>query len=240
MAIYKGEPIGSLFDITSYSFDATKHITTGDGGMITCLNKEMAGKIRKFGSLGYKVLSNNDGRIRLNKDIFQDPDYSRHDDLGLNYRMSEFAAAVGLAQTTKIDEFVDKRKKYAMIFEEVINKCDFITPQKVEKDSISSYWTYAVRFHHKDITWKEFRSKFIELGGDGIYAAWKLLYKEDLFINENWKKKCPDLYKNYRHNICKNAELIQKQIMQFVLSYESEEEVYSQAEILKRTINSFS
>ena len=102
LAEYKGKPIASLFDITSFSFDATKHMTTGDGGMITTNNKNTAIKIRKFGCLGYKALTAKDGRIRNIKDIFQSPNYSRHDDIGLNYRMSEFQGAIGVAQTRKL------------------------------------------------------------------------------------------------------------------------------------------
>ncbi|MDB9872765.1 DegT/DnrJ/EryC1/StrS family aminotransferase, partial [Alphaproteobacteria bacterium] len=79
LAIYKGRPIASLFDICSFSFDATKHMTTGDGGMITTLSDETARQIRKFGCLGYRALEAGDGRVRTNKDIFQNPNYSRHD-----------------------------------------------------------------------------------------------------------------------------------------------------------------
>ena len=48
-------------------------------------------------------MKSNDGRIRNNKDIFQDPNYKRHDALGLNYRMPEVAAALGLAQTERME-----------------------------------------------------------------------------------------------------------------------------------------
>ena len=51
LATYKGQPIGSICDITSFSFDATKHMTTGDGGMITTLSQDAAVAIRKFGCL---------------------------------------------------------------------------------------------------------------------------------------------------------------------------------------------
>ena len=56
-------------------------MTTGDGGMITTNSKKTASKIRNFGCLGYKALTAKDGRIRNIKDIFQSPNYSRHDDI---------------------------------------------------------------------------------------------------------------------------------------------------------------
>ena len=96
-------------DITSYSLENSKHITTGDGGIVVTNNEEMAIKMRKFGSLSYGAMKAGDGRIRLNKSVFQNPEYSRHDDIGLNYRMPEVAAAIGLAQLERIDYFIEKR-----------------------------------------------------------------------------------------------------------------------------------
>ncbi|HIF09227.1 MAG TPA: hypothetical protein EYQ81_04850, partial [Sneathiellales bacterium] len=99
MAEYKGRPIAEICPMTSYSLENSKHITTGDGGIIVATEEEYAVKMRKFGSLGYKNLQAKEGRIRISKDSFQKPSYKRHDQMGLNYRMPEVAAALGLAQT---------------------------------------------------------------------------------------------------------------------------------------------
>ena len=221
LAEYKGKPIASLFPITSYSLDATKHITTGDGGMIVTTNEKYAQHIRKFGSLGYKALSSSDGRIRINKDLFQDPNYSRHDEVGLNYRMSEFAAAVGLAQTERMEHFVDLRQNIASEYTKVLSSCDFLIPQVVPEDCKSACWTYAAKYIHNDVSWYDFRKKFMEFGGEGIYAAWRLLYQEDVFSSGVWKKHCPPLYDNYTFSNCPKAETIQPQIMQFVSNYQN-------------------
>ena len=188
LAEYKGKPIASLFDITSFSFDATKHMTTGDGGMITTNNKNTANKIRKFGCLGYKALTAKDGRIRNIKDIFQSPHYSRHDDIGLNYRMSEFQGAIGMIQTKKLKKLVNLRRKIAFQFSLVVKNCKYLLPQETNKDMKHSYWTFTVRNINNNISWKNFRKKFKEFGGTGIFASWKLLYQEDVFKNGNWKK----------------------------------------------------
>ena len=236
LAEYKGLPIASLFDITSFSFDATKHMTTGDGGMITTNNKNTANKIRKFGCLGYKALTAKDGRIRNIKDIFQSPNYSRHDDIGLNYRMSEFQGAVGVAQTRKLKKFVSLRRKIAFQFSKAVNDCTFLLPQATSKEKKHSYWTYTVRIINNNISWKNFRKKYKEFGGTGIFASWKLLYQEDVFKNGNWKKQCPKLYKNYKHHTCKNAEKIQKQLLQFPLNFKDIKSAQKSVLALKKTI----
>lgn len=240
LAEYKGQPIASLFPITSYSLDATKHITTGDGGMIVTNDEELATRIRKFGSLGYKALTGKEGRIRVNKDLFQDPDYSRHDDLGLNYRMSEFAAAVGLAQAERMEYFVALRRKIAKLYDEVARDCEFLVPQKVPADCVSAYWTYTCKYRHPDVPWKEFRKKFMEFGGDGIYAAWKLLYQETVFTSGVWRRHCPPLYDGYTCEPCPVAEEIQPQLMQFVANYETTDEAAEKVEALAKTIRHFS
>ena len=66
-------------------------------------NEDYATLMRKFGSLGYAIMKSKDGRVRiLDKDVFQDPNYKRHDAFGYNYRMPEVAAAMGLAQLSKM------------------------------------------------------------------------------------------------------------------------------------------
>ena len=111
--MYKERPIACIADITSYSTENSKHITTGDGGIVVTNDANLAEKMRKFGSLGYAALKAKDGRIRSNKDIFQDPTYKRHDAYGHNYRMPEVAAALGLAQTERLEYFLKIRSDIA-------------------------------------------------------------------------------------------------------------------------------
>ena len=74
-----------------------------------------------------------------------------------------------------------------------MNGCKFLLPQATSKEKKHSYWTYTVRIINNNITWKSFRKKFIEFGGTGIFASWKLLYQEDVFKNGNWRKQCKTL-----------------------------------------------
>lgn len=241
-SMYKGKPIATVADITSYSLENSKHITTGDGGIVVTNDENLAQSMRKFGSLGYGALKAQDGRIRNNKDIFQDPSYKRHDAFGYNYRMPEVAAAVGLAQTERLHYFLDLRQRIAFQFLELISCCNFLTAQKIPDGYNCTYWTVAMKYTHPEVSWQDFRFKFTELGGDGIYAAWSLLYQETLFASGSWRSRCPPLYNgiNYAETgLCPNAELVQPKIMQFVNNYGSEAEASPQVEALRKTIEYF-
>ena len=186
--MYKERPIACIADITSYSTENSKHITTGDGGIVVTNDANLAEKMRKFGSLGYAALKAKDGRIRSNKDIFQDPTYKRHDAYGHNYRMPEVAAALGLAQTERLEYFLKIRSDIAAAYLEAIAGSSILLPQKTPPGYNNTYWTVAMKYLHDDIPWKMFRKKYLEMGGDGIYAAWALLYQETLVTSGNWKK----------------------------------------------------
>ncbi|KJJ84936.1 DegT/DnrJ/EryC1/StrS aminotransferase [Candidatus Omnitrophus magneticus] len=243
MSQYKGRPIAEIAHITSYSLENSKHITTGDGGIVVTNDEVLAEKMRKFGSLGYAALKSKDGRIRLNKDIFQDPTYKRHDAFGYNYRMPEVAAGVGLAQTERIKFFIDLRLGIAKMYEEVIKEigCKYLIAQKIPAGCNSTYWCYTVKYVREDISWQDFRKKYMEFGGDGIYAAWALIYEETFMATGIFKQRCPHYYKDieYKKGLCPNAEKVQPSIMQFVNNYGSLDEARPKVEALKKTIQYF-
>jgi perosamine synthetase len=219
----------------------SKHITTGDGGIVVTDNEEYAIKMRKFNSLGYAAMKSGDGRIRINKDIFQDPKYKRHDSFGLNYRMPEVAAALGLAQMERFAEFVNLRLAIAELYKKAIEGCDYLIPQYTPDGYVNTCWAFAVKYERNDISWQEFRKKYSEFGGDGIYAAWAVTYEETLMASEAYKKLCPPYYKDlkYPKGICPNAEMVQPKLMQFVTNYGSLQEAEPKAEALAKTIRFF-
>jgi perosamine synthetase len=241
-SLYKGEPIATIADITSYSTENSKHISTGDGGIVVTNNEEYAISMRKFGSLGYSAMKSGDGRIRINKDLFQDPQYKRHDALGLNYRMPEVAAALGLAQTERIEHFINLRISIAELYRDAIEGCEYLIPQINPKGSLNTYWTFVVKYENKEVSWYDFRNKFVEFGGDGIYAAWALSYDETLISEGHYKNHCPAVYDNisFPQGSCPVAEKLQPKLMQFVTNYGSVKEARYMADALRKTINHFS
>ena len=240
-ATYKGRPIAGIADITSYSTENSKHIATGDGGIVVTNNEKYATTMRKYGSLGYAAMKSGEGRIRINKDIFQDPNYKRHDSLGLNYRMPEVAAALGLAQTERMEHFVKLRVDIGNLYLDAIRGCDYLIPQITPNNWLNTYWSFAAKYLRNDVSWQQFRKKYIEFGGDGIYAAWALTYEETLMAEGHYKKHCPMIYDslNFPRGICPVAETLQPQLMQFVTNYGSLDEAKPMVEALGNTIRFF-
>lgn len=228
---YKGKVVGTLGDIASFSFQNSKHITCGEGGITITNNPDYAEKMRRFSSLGYGLIGAQAGQNKIEKSEIVMPGFARHTDLGFNYRLSEICAAVAFAQLEKLEMFVEWRKKTAKAFENAINGCQWLVPQKTPADSEHSYWAYTLRLDSKLVafSWKDFYNKFLELGGDGFYGAWRLTYDEPFFV-----KLFPDA-----KGSCPNAERIQPQLIQLKTNYGSERVIKQQADILSTTVDYF-
>ena len=234
---YKGKLVGEFGDFASYSFQASKHITSGEGGMLTTNNKELADKARQFNCLGYADVSAEQGKITKN-DI-QDPQYSRHVSFGYNYRMSELQAACALGQLERIEELVQKRIEVASVFDETIENQNILKRQVEPKGCKNSYWSYSLVLDTNNPTkdWYTFRDLFQKNGGDGYYAAWKLSYNELAY--QNVLQKQSGIWQEYDENCCPNAEYLQKRMIQLKTNYWDIEEAKEQANILKKTIDDY-
>ena len=89
--------------------------------------------------------------------------------------------------------------------------------------------------------WVEFRKKHVSHGGDGIYAAWALLYKEDSIPEILDMQKHMGLpFMNVEEGICPNAERVQPKILQFTTNQNTVEEMEKQAEALSKTLRYYS
>ncbi len=236
LGTYKGKLVGEFGHFSSYSFQASKHMTCGEGGMLITQDDDLADKARRFSSLGYAGVSGKQGKITRN-DI-QDPNYSRHVMLGFNYRMSEVQAAVTLGQLERLDELVGQRLKVAALYKEAIKGSDLVTLQEEPEGYVNSYWAFSMVLNtssQKD--WYEFKSRYQKNGGDGYYAAWKLTYQEPLFQKEI--QQMPGVWQNYAPGLCPTAEYLQARMIQLKTNYWNIEEAVKQAEILQKTIKEF-
>jgi perosamine synthetase len=215
--------VGTYGDFASYSFQSSKHLTSGEGGILLVKNEKLAERTRSVQSLGYAGL--NSKTAKIDKSTIQHFGYSRHSRLGWNYRMPELCCAVALAQTERIDALVEIRRSVADRYNEATK--DFVNtlifPQINHSNSTNTYWCWAVRLNTDVVSWEDFRAKYLELGGDPFYGAWKLTYLEPMFSNlsflgrENFiseKRK-----REYVKGLCPTAEKIQPTIMQFKTNY---------------------
>ena len=125
-AEYKGQKVGGLGDVGCFSFYATKNMSTGEGGMITTNNSELA------------------RRARLIRDHGQTEKY-RHVVLGYNYRMTEMCAAVGLVQLRKLEGFIKRRRENSELLTMGIKKITGLTPPYVKNNVRHVFYQYAVR-----------------------------------------------------------------------------------------------
>ena len=236
---YKGKTVGTLGDIASFSFQASKHMTSGEGGMLITQSEELAANIRKYSCLGYAGVSTNKGKI--SRTDIQDPDYCRHVSLGWNYRMSDVCSAVALGQLEHLDELVQARITSAKIFDEVVSGSKIMTAQKVGPEYVNSYWAYVTKLVDDSVEWHAFRDKYLELGGDGIYAAWKLTYQEPFFRQMTMLRRETLLNKgvSYEDGICPVAEALQPRLLQFKTNYWDTEVAKVKADVLAKTIRYF-
>mgnify|MGYP001055486687 FL=1 len=234
---YKGKFVGEFGDFASFSFQASKHLTTGEGGMLITNNEGLADNARRFNCLGYAGVSAKKGKITRN-DI-QDPNYSRHISFGYNYRMSELQAACALGQLERAEELVNRRIEVAAMFDKVIDNQKLLKKQYNPEGCKNSYWTYCVVLDtdNPDVDWYRFRDLFQKNGGDGYYAAWKLSYNEPAY--QEILQKQPGVWQKYDSNCCPNAEYLQKRMLQLKTNYWDIDEAKRQAEILAKTIVEF-
>ena len=100
-----------------------------------------------------------------------------------------------------------------------------------------------LRLDTSRVSWADFRKKFMELGGDGVYGAWMLGYMEPMFRNGEFltRSKLLSRYGDYRYGpgLCPVAEKVQPQLLQFKTNYFDEAESVRQAEILHETAQYF-
>jgi len=238
---YKGKEIGSIGKFSSYSFQSSKHLTSGEGGMLCTNSIALADRARKFQSLGYSAVGATTHKIDK-KDI-QDPQYFRHEMLGWNYRMSDLTAAVVLGQIERADKLIGIRKSVGMSIFEIVSEVSWLKAQEIYPDSEHSFWAAPILLMRDDITWYQFRDKFLEFGGKGIYAAWQLSYLEPAFRDLNFMGReqfiDPKISNQYRIGYCPVAETIQPRILAFRTNEWNKRLGDQQKIALSKTINYF-
>jgi len=137
---YRGIPIGGcqLSDMTVFSFHPVKIITTGEGGMILTNQRPLYEKLTQLRTHG----------ITRDAHAMATPPVGPWDyhqiDLGYNYRMTDIQAALGLSQTQRLDEFVQKRHSLVKVYNDGLRDLPLIRPYQ-HPDTDSAYHLYVVR-----------------------------------------------------------------------------------------------
>ena len=158
--------------------------------------------------------------------------------------MSDLAAAVVLGQIENAQELVQVRLNSAAELEMAIENCDWLEKQAVHEGATHSYWAFPVVLKHPKISWHQFRDKFMEFGGKGIYAAWELSYLEPAFQNRKFLNRerfiSESRLSEYKKGLCPVSEYLQPRILAFRTNEWDSEQLQTQANALRKTISYFS
>ncbi|MBI5683046.1 MAG: UDP-4-amino-4,6-dideoxy-N-acetyl-beta-L-altrosamine transaminase [Deltaproteobacteria bacterium] len=136
---YKDNPVGILSDINAFSFHPVKHITTGEGGMITTDDQKLAGRMRLFRNHGIST----DYRQRKAQRSW----FYEMVDLGYNYRITDFQCALGISQLKKLPQWIERRREIAHRYDEVFSVLPRINPLPVGSMVFHAYHLYVVRLN---------------------------------------------------------------------------------------------
>lgn len=152
-ATYKGQAIGAISDITCFSFQAIKHITTGDGGAVAFLNKDLAHEAYKRRWFGIDRKNTQLGHLgeRL-YDI---------DKVGFKYHMNDYAAALGLANLNDFSERLAYRRRLAAIYTRGLEAVSGVKVLKHKNDREGAYWLFGLHVEKRDAFIEAMKNKGI-------------------------------------------------------------------------------
>ena len=140
---YKGRPVGSLADLSTFSLHPVKPITSGEGGMITTNNAALAQRMRVFRNHGITT----DHRQRSQQGSW----FYEMVDLGYNYRLTDFQCALGLSQLRKLPGWVARRRKIAQRYDTNFSEMERVLPLAVRPEVVHAYHLYVVRVKGREI-----------------------------------------------------------------------------------------
>ena len=131
---YKNKKVGSLADLTIFSFHPVKTITSGEGGMVLTNNQEFYEKLKTFRHHG------------IVKKPEKGPWYYEIEQLGYNYRLTDIHCALGLSQLKKLNKFVARRREIVKKYQAAFSKIPEIILIKEEKFAKTAWHIYPVQF----------------------------------------------------------------------------------------------
>ena len=143
-AEYGGRAVGSLADMSVFSFHPVKHITTGEGGMVTTNNPQFAETLRRFRNHGIS----SDARQRQSAGQWQYEMVL----LGFNYRLPDIACALGMEQLKRLDANVARRREIARRYTAAFREVAGVITPKVRPEANPSWHLYPIRLDLDKLT----------------------------------------------------------------------------------------
>lgn len=183
---YKGRPVGSLADLTTFSFFPTKNLTTAEGGAVASGDETLLREVRRFARIG------RNGEVATHRYDDEGGWWYEMPSFGLNYRLPDVLCALGISQLRRLSEFVQRRTELVARYNELLSDVDGLkTP--VQRDNVDPAWhLYAVR-----VLGGRRREVFDKLRAAGIGVQVN-------YIPVYWHPVFEDL--GYRRGMCPVAE----------------------------------
>lgn len=189
-AKYKGQKIGGLSDMTTFSFHPVKPITTGEGGMVMTNDEELYKRLLLFRSHGItrdeELMAYNEG-----------PWFYQQLELGYNYRITDIQCALGMSQMKKLDGFLRRRQEIAARYDDAFATVDGIVTPYQSDDGQSGWHLYIIQVPQCDRR-KVF--EYLRSKGIGVNVHYIPVYKHPYYRQHGYETvKCDraeNLYEN--------------------------------------------
>lgn len=147
---YKGKKVGSFADLTCFSFHAVKNLATGDGGMVTTNNSDLAKRIKNLRWVGIDKNTWEREELIEHKNYRQYGWYYDVIDLGYKYHMNDIGAAIGLVQLKNLEKANKKRRKLAARYSVKLKSLRWLKTPTVKPYAVSAWHNYVIRTKHRD------------------------------------------------------------------------------------------
>ncbi len=194
---YNGRPIGSIADITTFSFHPVKTVTAGEGGACLTNDEKLYKRLKLFSSHG--ITHDLDEMVNANDAGY----YNEQILLGYNYRITEFQASLLLSQLNKLDKFSNMRKALRARYDEAFKDMPEIILQEVIPESDTTWHLYVIRLNREHLSCD--RRKFYDaLCAEGITSQVHYIpvYRHSYYEGLGYKK-----------GLCPNAEAFYEDVL---------------------------
>ena len=200
---YKGQPVGSIADMTCFSFHPVKTVTGGEGGAITTNDEKLYRRLLRVRTHG--ITRNRDEMVHPT----DAPWYNEQVELGYNYRMTDFQAALLLSQLGKLPGFSARRKAIVKRYDEVFSQMPELFVQKEIPESDTTRHLYILRLNLDKLTCD--RRQFF----DALHA--ENICPQVHYLPVYWHSYYEKL--GYGKGLCPNAERYYEEVMSIPLYY---------------------
>ncbi len=178
-SLYKGRPVGSIADITTFSFFPTKNMTTAEGGALSSIHPELLLRARRFSRQGL-IRNRDEFRITTEGDWHQEVH-----DFGLNYRLPDLLCALGISQLQRLREFKEIRNSIFIAYETHLKNLVEVDLPAVRTYTSPMWHLFPIRVEcsRRESIFNEFRNQ-----GIGVQVNYMPAYWHPVFTNLGFKR----------------------------------------------------